>query len=80
MRLECLEYVSYTQEKEICGHKIVKRIVGGDRAGSAEFPHMALLGYQSKNSDNLRWLCGGSLISEQHVLTTAHCLFTSHQL
>ncbi|XP_063912158.1 serine protease snake-like [Zophobas morio] len=76
---KCLEYVSYTQEKEICGHKIVKRIVGGDRAGSAEFPHMALLGYQSKNSDNLRWLCGGSLISEQHVLTTAHCLFTSHQ-
>ncbi|XP_063911982.1 serine protease snake-like [Zophobas morio] len=73
---KCREYSSYVQEKNDCGHKIVKRIVGGERAGRTEFPHMVRIGYSSKRANTRVWLCGGSLISEQYILTTASCLST----
>ncbi|XP_063911594.1 serine protease snake-like isoform X3 [Zophobas morio] len=71
---KCKEYTSHTKEKQLCGHNIVKRIVEGKPAGRTEFPHMALLGFPTGNRDNFQWLCGGSLISEQYILTVAHCL------
>lgn len=40
---------------------------GGEVANSHEFPHQALLGYNKGNPKE--WLCGGSLISKQFVLT-----------
>ncbi|KAJ3666930.1 hypothetical protein Zmor_002352 [Zophobas morio] len=71
---KCSEYASYTKEKQLCGHNIVKRIVGGKPAGRTEFPHMAIFGYEKRGSENIQWLCGGSLISEQYILTAALCL------
>ncbi|CAG9797869.1 unnamed protein product [Chironomus riparius] len=47
-------------------------IIGGENAKAGEFPHMAAIGY--RNLDNIvGFKCGGSLISEQFVLTAAHC-------
>ena len=47
-------------------------IIGGENAQAEEFPHMAALGY--RNLDNeFTFICGGSLISDQFVLTAAHC-------
>ncbi|KAJ8942836.1 hypothetical protein NQ318_022851 [Aromia moschata] len=55
-----------------CAIEREELIVGGTNAKWKEFPHMALLGYEM--DDETEWACGGSLISEDYVLTAAHCI------
>merc|ERR1719348_973174 len=43
------------------------RIVGGENAAVGEFPHQIALLYHGS------LMCGGSLISEDRVITAAHC-------
>lgn len=47
-------------------------IVGGQVTKAGEFPHMAAVGW-TNNSKVVDWKCGGSLISEQFILTAGHC-------
>lgn len=82
-----------TKRVDICAHKVVELIVGGETAREREFPHMALIGFkQGRPAGNyyedflndlfivrksLDYQCGGSLISELFVLSAAHCSSTA---
>lgn len=58
-----------------CGHKVTPLIVGGEFAKPREFPHMALIGYPA-GENQAKWACGGTLISDEYVLTAGHCLYS----
>ncbi|XP_063992944.1 serine protease snake-like [Diachasmimorpha longicaudata] len=53
-----------------CGIVDTPLIVGGVQAKHREFPHQAIIGY----GDEVHWQCGGSVISENYILTAAHCI------
>ncbi|XP_018562074.1 uncharacterized protein LOC108904131 [Anoplophora glabripennis] len=84
---KCKEYAKYAYERSQsptlsiirhysntleCDQHRIQLIVGGTLASRREFPHMALIGYKTDNE--VLWGCGGSVISENFVLTSAHCL------
>ncbi|XP_066255147.1 transmembrane protease serine 9-like [Euwallacea similis] len=48
------------------------RITNGEDAFLNEFPWMALLRYSSGNK--LRFLCGGTIINKNYILTAGHCI------
>lgn len=48
-------------------------IVGGRDAHEFEFPHAVGLGYGT-DPNRLEYSCGATLISDQYLLTAAHCL------
>lgn len=54
------------------GFEISSRIIGGTFVDVEEFPFFAALGYVNK-AKQLFFDCGGALISENFVLTAAHC-------
>merc|ERR1719188_596850 len=60
------------EDPESCGVRQTGKIVGGMETQINEYPWMALL--RRIFSEDGRFFCGGSLISENWVLTAAHCL------
>ncbi|XP_058800002.1 serine protease persephone-like [Phymastichus coffea] len=62
------------------GYEINKHIIGGENAKSGEFPFMVSLGYQNDENDRsiISYMCGGSLITDRHVLTAAHCILNTN--
>jgi len=67
-------------EKKVfkCPISTLPLIVGGQNALPKEFPHTALIGY--RDGKTKVWGCGGTLISEEYVLTAAHCLHDTRGL
>ncbi|KAK5639288.1 hypothetical protein RI129_011780 [Pyrocoelia pectoralis] len=51
------------------------RIVNGVPAYLGEYPWIVVLGYRnSKNPEQPKWLCGGTMITDKHILTAGHCV------
>lgn len=42
-----------------------------------QYPWIAALAYRIEPDNQIRIMCAGSLISQRHVLTTAHCISQS---
>ncbi|XP_055323307.1 serine protease easter-like isoform X2 [Sitodiplosis mosellana] len=57
----------------VCGTQFKERIVGGEETTITDFPWMALIQYE-KTGERPRYLCGGSLINKDYILTAAHCI------
>uniref|UniRef100_K7FIA2 Peptidase S1 domain-containing protein n=1 Tax=Pelodiscus sinensis TaxID=13735 RepID=K7FIA2_PELSI len=59
-----------TAFQSTCGQPVAsKRIVGGQDAQSGEWPWQASIRYKGFH------VCGGSLVTEEWVVSAAHCLF-----
>uniref|UniRef100_A0A1L8DQE9 CLIP domain-containing serine protease n=2 Tax=Nyssomyia neivai TaxID=330878 RepID=A0A1L8DQE9_9DIPT len=61
-------------EEGKCGRETSKnRLIGGQLAKLDEYPWMVRLQYKTEDNE-LKYLCGGSLINERYVMTAAHCV------
>ncbi|XP_072947073.1 uncharacterized protein [Epargyreus clarus] len=58
-----------------CAPTTVPLVVGGRVVTIEEFPHMTLVGWLKSNSRGYAWKCGGSLLSNQYILTAGHCAY-----
>lgn len=84
---ECQEYNAATRRLHLAdtgrtfsGKQCVPSvplIVGGVPTRHGLFPHMAALGWTQgsgqAHDNDIKWGCGGTLVSELYVLTAAHC-------
>ncbi|XP_062557098.1 CLIP domain-containing serine protease B9 [Armigeres subalbatus] len=58
----------------LCGLSVNTRIIGGETEIPGQFPWIARLAYRNRTSGRITYRCAGSLITNRHVITVAHCV------
>ncbi|XP_046406539.1 trypsin-1-like [Ischnura elegans] len=58
-----------------CGRTHTDRIVGGTQAKSGEWCWQAKIMIWSEDDDGSFFLCGGSVINDEYILSAAHCFY-----
>ncbi|KAF6200045.1 hypothetical protein GE061_006345 [Apolygus lucorum] len=60
-----------------CGISLRNRIVGGMPSTVDNWPWMVAYGFRDRKTEQeFVWMCGGSLVTEKHTITVAHCLMS----
>ncbi len=65
----------YADDSAVAIVNTTNRIIGGDASSRGQFPYMAALVRNRSGLLDSRQFCGASLISDQWLMTAAHCLF-----
>lgn len=76
------ELVRTQTTSDVCGKPIITTplIFGGDESARGQFPWLAAL-YRKKKKGSAEFKCGATLVSQNAVITAAHCLkFDSHTM
>lgn len=63
-----------TNDLDKCGisNATHSRVVGGNNAQLGAYPWLGAIGYRV--TGGIKYLCGGTLITQKHVLTAGHCV------
>ena len=68
----------HLKQEPFCGQSFVpeinRRIVGGSEANFGQFPWQAQIWTYKPYNDTPIFSCGGTLISDELILTAAHCV------
>ena len=65
------------RQPEFCGKSLFadgSRIVGGTDASQGQFPWNCQIWAKKKSNSNFEFICGGTLINEEVIVTAAHCI------
>uniref|UniRef100_A0A6P4EC95 Proclotting enzyme n=1 Tax=Drosophila rhopaloa TaxID=1041015 RepID=A0A6P4EC95_DRORH len=57
-----------------CGISVESRLQGGEQASDGQYPWLARIAYRNRSSSRISFRCSGSLISNNHIVTAAHCV------
>ncbi|XP_064550504.1 melanization protease 1 [Drosophila montana] len=57
-----------------CGISVSTRLLGGDEVAPGQYPWFARIAYRNRTNNRISYRCSGSLISDNYVVTAAHCV------